>query len=109
MPERRRSSSTFEHLWSTAGEWATNVPEPSSRWLRKGLGARGERAFNVSSWILIGLMATGWTWSIANTRDEMVPGMPVAAGIITSALTDTRAPSVSYLTDAALNLVSPLR
>lgn len=110
MQDRRRSSSTFDHLWSTASEWATTVPEPSrSRWLRKGLGAKGERRFHVGSSILIGLMAIGWTWSIANTRDEVAPGVPTTAGILSRALTDPHAPSVSYLTDAALYLVTPMR
>ena len=110
MQDRRSSSSTFEHLRSTASDWATNVPEPSRNlWRRKGMGARGERRFNIGSSILIGLMAVGWGWSIANARDEVAPGVPTTAGILSRALTDPHAPSVAYLTDAALILVTPLR
>ncbi len=64
---------------------------------------------NVAASVLIGLMAVGWSWSITNARNEVVAGTPTAAGILTRALTDSRAPSVSYLTDAALGLVTPMR
>lgn len=55
------------------------------------------------------LVAIGWIWSIDNSRDELVQGTPSTAGIISRALTDSRSPSVAYLTDAALDFVSPLR
>lgn len=110
MQDRRRSSSTFDHLFSTAPEWATNVPEPSRNiWRRKGMGERGERRFNIASSILLGLMAVGWSWSIAHARDEVALGVPTAAGILSRALTDANSPSVAYLTDAALDLVTPLK
>src|SRR5678816_3084032 len=54
-------------------------------------------------------IAAGWMWSIKESRDEVVGGAPSAAGIITRALTDSRSPNVAYLTDAALDFVSPLR
>src|ERR1035437_3038077 len=110
MQDRRRSSSTFDQLWSTAADSLTTTrAERRSRLLQKGMSARSERRFNVASWVVIGLMAIGWSWSIANARDEVVPGVPTAAGILKSALTDSRAPSVAYLTGAALDFVSPLR
>ncbi len=55
------------------------------------------------------LVATAWIWSIDNSRDEFARGAPSAAGIISRALSDSRSPSVAYLTDAALDFVSPLR
>jgi hypothetical protein len=67
------------------------------------------RRLHVGSSILFGILAVGWSWSIANARDEVAEGVPTAAGILTRALTDPRAPSVSYLTDAALDFVDPLR
>jgi uncharacterized protein YcbK (DUF882 family) len=73
------------------------------------MGARGEKRFHIASSILIGLLAIGWTWSIANARDEVATGVPTAAGILSRALTDPHAPSVAYLTGAALDLVTPLR
>jgi uncharacterized protein YcbK (DUF882 family) len=110
MQDRRRSSSTFDHLFSTAPDWATNVPEPSRNiWRRKGLGSRGERRFHIASSILLGLMALGWTWSIAHARDEVASGIPTTAGILSRALTDANSPSVAYLTDAALDFVTPLK
>ncbi len=70
------------------------------------MGARGERRFNAASSFFLGLLALGWSWSISNARGEVALG---AAGILSRALTDPDAPSVAYLTDAALVLVTPLR
>jgi uncharacterized protein YcbK (DUF882 family) len=110
MTDRRNSSSTFDNAWSTVVERAANVPEPSrSRWHRKGFSERGERIFHIGSTIFILLVSIGWIWSIWSARDEVVEGTPSATGIITRALTDSRAPSVAYLTDAALEFVDPLR
>ncbi|MEO8578164.1 MAG: D-Ala-D-Ala carboxypeptidase family metallohydrolase [Gemmatimonadales bacterium] len=86
------------------------VPQPPrSRWHRGGLSARTERRFHIGSWIFIGLVAIGWSWSIANARDEVVNGSSSTAGIIARALTDSRSPTVAYLTNAAVEFVDPLR
>jgi uncharacterized protein YcbK (DUF882 family) len=71
---------------------------------------RGERIFNVASSAVILLFALAWSWSIALARVTGA-GRPANAttGILTSALTDADAPSVAYLTDAALGVVNPLR
>jgi uncharacterized protein YcbK (DUF882 family) len=68
-----------------------------------------ERRFNIASSLFIGLIATGWVWSIANARYDLAGGNSSATGIITRALTDSRAPSVAYLTDVAIDLVDPFR
>jgi hypothetical protein len=71
---------------------------------------RGERIFNIASSVVILLFAIGWSWSIALARGTA--GRHPASettGIIASALTDADAPAVAYLTDAALNAVTPLR
>ncbi|HUQ47576.1 MAG TPA: D-Ala-D-Ala carboxypeptidase family metallohydrolase [Gemmatimonadaceae bacterium] len=86
------------------------MPDPSRNiWRRKGMGTRGERRFHIGSSIFIGLLAMGWSWSIANARDGVPAGVPTAAGILSRALTDVRSPSVAYLTGAALDIVTPLR
>ena len=87
----------------------TTPAEQRSILLRKGMSARSERRFHIASSAVIALMAVGWSWSIANAREGAVPGVPTAAGILSSALTDPRAPSVAYLTGAALDFVNPLR
>jgi len=71
---------------------------------------RGERIFNIASSIVIFLFALGWSWSIALARATGA-GHPAssATGILTSALTDADAPSMAYLTDAALDVVNPLK
>src|SRR4051812_35516241 len=108
MQDRRTSRSTFDHLWSNASEWAKNVPAAERSWHQRHLSPKAERRFNIASSVLIALMAIGWSWSIANAGDEVVDGVPTTAGILTRALTDPRSPSVSYLTDAALDMVNPL-
>jgi uncharacterized protein YcbK (DUF882 family) len=85
------------------------VPAPHTAERRKGFSRRGHIAFNIGSSVFLALIAAGWIWSINESRDEVVAGTPSAAGIISRALTDSRSPNVAYLTDAALDFVSPLR
>jgi uncharacterized protein YcbK (DUF882 family) len=107
MAEPDRSSSTFEHLWSTVEHWAETFPEPAgSRWHRAGMSRKTERRFNILSTFVIALIAFGWTWSIATGRSGRSQ-LSRPTGIISSALTDSRAPSVAFLTDVALELVTP--
>lgn len=72
------------------------------------MSRRGERRFNVVASLFLALIAFGWTWSVATARTD-ASGMSVVGGIISRSLTDPRAPSIAYLTDAALSLVSPAR
>ncbi len=107
MADSSKSSSTFEHLWSTVEHWAESFPDhPPSRWHRKGMSRRAERRFNIGSSIIIGLIAIGWTWSIATARTD-ASGFSLTTGIISRALTDGRAPTVAYLTEVALEMVTP--
>jgi uncharacterized protein YcbK (DUF882 family) len=73
------------------------------------MSRRAERRFNIGATILIGLIAVGWTISIATVSSGVAIGMPRTAGILSRALTDSRAPTVAYLTNAAIDLVDPLR
>ena len=74
------------------------------------MSPRGEKIFNVASTVVILLFAIAWSWSIALARANVIARPATeTTGILTSALTDGDAPSVSYLTDAALGVVSPLR
>lgn len=110
MRDRRRSSSAIENVWSTVEDWAASVPAPArSGWYRQGMSRRAERRFNIGSSVLIGLIAFGWTWSIATARTEVAEGVPTATGILARALSDPDAPTVAYLTDAAIDLVDPFR
>jgi uncharacterized protein YcbK (DUF882 family) len=109
MQDRRTSSSTSDNLRSTLEDLAGFVPAPHNRRKRTGFSERGHRIFSIGSWLFVALVAIGQIWSINNSRDEFVPGGPSAAGIISRALSDSRSPSVAYLTDAALDFVSPLR
>src|SRR5258708_19096252 len=96
MAERRKASSTLDDHWSTAR--------------RKGMSPRGERIFNVASSIVILFFAIGWSWSIALARGSITTRPATqTTGILASALTESDAPSMAYLTDASLRVVYPLR
>jgi len=85
-------------------------PAERPRGFRRSPG-RAERIFNVASVATLVLFAVGWSWSIARARatGEGDVVTPVTKNIAT-ALTDGSAPSVAYLTDAALTaLAAPAR
>jgi hypothetical protein len=100
--EERRSSSPPPRRKTTTGDWLLAFPERLPRGFRRPLG-RAERAFNGLSIAVLVLFAMGWSWSIARARaaGDASPLTPASANIAT-ALTDRSAPSVAYLTDAAL-------
>jgi hypothetical protein len=85
-------------------------PESRPRGFRRSPG-RAERIFNIVSVAMLVLFAVGWSWSIARARatgagDVITP----ATATIAAALTTGSAPSVAYLTDAALvALTGPAR
>ncbi|MEO7683689.1 MAG: hypothetical protein ABIU86_07090, partial [Gemmatimonadaceae bacterium] len=109
--ERRKANSTFDELWSTVPELARGEAERLERRTRtKGMTPRGERVFNIASTVVILFIAIAWSWSIALARTTgRLTSASSAGGILKSALTDEDAPSMAYLTDAALNVVDPLR
>jgi uncharacterized protein YcbK (DUF882 family) len=56
--------------------------------------------------------AAGWTWSIAEARASEGPlgaGTTPATSAIGAALTDPGAPTIAYLTDATVEMFTPLR
>jgi hypothetical protein len=111
LPERRKANSTFEELWSTVPQLARAEPERLERRTQtKGMTPRGERVFNVASSVVILFFAIAWSWSIALARSagHRTPAN-ATAGILASALTENDAPSMAYLTGAALEAVTPLR
>jgi hypothetical protein len=108
--EERRASSPPQERKATTGEWLLGFPETRPRGFRNPAG-RAEKIFNVLSVGLLVLFAVGWSWSIARARAGGDAGAltPASANIAT-ALTTGSAPSVAYLTDAALTaLVAPAR
>jgi hypothetical protein len=111
MQERRKASSTFEESWSTIPALALVVThDVHQRTRTKGMTPGGERIFNIASTLVILLFAIGWSWSIALARSTgSARPATETTGILTSALTDADAPSIAYLTDAALSVVDPLR
>ena len=111
MQERRQASSTIDDAWSTIPALVLATPHSGgARRRAKGISQRGDRIFNAASSILILLFAIGWSWSIALARSTGAPpSASTAAGVLRSALTDADAPSMAYLTDAALSVVDPMR
>ncbi len=108
--KERRASSTAQIVRSTAAVPLLAFPESRPRGFRRPSGT-AEKIFNAGSILLLVLFAMGWSWSIARARatGEGGPVTPATARIAT-ALTQGRAPSVAYLTDAALAaLAAPAR
>jgi uncharacterized protein YcbK (DUF882 family) len=104
------------HLWrplTKSVEQAMRFPErPRSRWHRAGVGRRGERLLDVLFASVLLTFAVGWTWSIAEARAAEGPlggGPTTATGAISAALTDPDAPTIAYLTDATVEVFTPLR
>jgi hypothetical protein len=97
----KRSSSTLQYAGSTA-DAILAFPQSRAQGARRPIG-RAERTFDVFSVLMLILFAVGWSWSIANAR---VNGARTATtpgtATIADALTDPRAPSTAYLTDALL-------
>lgn len=91
-------------------EIAFALPAPArSRWHRAGIGAKGERVFDVVAGIVLMLFAIGWTWSIAVSHAGGDGDMTDATASISAALTDPNAPTAAYVTDAMLSALTPLR
>ncbi len=108
MRERRASSSPPRRK-ATPGEWLLAFPEVRERGLRRPIG-RAERIFSVAAVGLLVLFAVGWFWSIGRARATTDAGVTPAAATITTALSEASAPSVAYLTGAALTaLATPAR
>ena len=105
MQERREASSTIDQPGSTLVDAALVPPTIRDHW---HLSTRGQRLFDIGSWIFIALIGGGWIWSLS-TQEQALPGAPSTARIISRALTDSRSPNVAYLTEAALDFVDPLR
>lgn len=102
----RRVATTLDHL--------LRIPEPAaSRWHRAGVSPRVERTLDVAGALLLVVLAAGWSWSVAMARDAAsddpgYAGEPVTSGIA-AALTSSNAPTAAYLTDAAVEIFTPLR
>jgi uncharacterized protein YcbK (DUF882 family) len=103
-------------LWQRfekAFDHALQLPQrPRSRWHRAGIGNRTERLLDAVFASVLLTFAVGWTWSIAEARAAQSPlddGATAATSAIGAALTDPDAPSIAYLTDATVDLLTPLR
>ena len=93
-----------------AVEPVLGLPEPPrSRWQRAGIQPRTERVFDVLAGIVMVLIVTGWSWTVAEAaRARATGGEEIGAPTITSAL-NADAPSTAFLTGAVLEAVAPLR
>jgi uncharacterized protein YcbK (DUF882 family) len=98
------------HAILHTAEIAFALPAPAkSRWHRAGIGAKGERIFDVVAGVVLMLFAVGWTWSIAASRAGGDDDVTDATASISAALTDPNAPTAAYITDAMLSALTPLR
>jgi len=118
-PRRSTRSSTAGppvDLWQKFAhgfERALELPEaPRSRWHRAGVGYSTERLLNGVFATVLLTFAVGWTWSIAEARASEGPlddTTTPATSAIGAALTDPGAPTIAYLTDATVEMFTPLR
>ena len=115
-PQSISGAYDVSQLWQKfahAFEHALELPQPApSRWHRAGVGRRTEQALNVVFGTILLTFAAGWTWSIAEARAAQGPlddATTPATASIGAALTDPNAPSIAFLTDATLELFTPLR
>ena len=106
-------SADLGQQFAHAFERALQLPEaPRSRWHRAGVGNRTERLLNGAFATVLLTFAVGWTWSIAEARASEGPlddATTPATSAIGAALTDPGAPTIAYLTDATVELFTPLR
>lgn len=105
---------SIEHVVEHALDEILTLPDaPHSRWSRAGLSARGERAFERASALVLLLLAIGWTYTLAvpEARGGEADGAvaPTVGSRIASALTTPGTPALAYLTDAAVRALVPLR
>jgi hypothetical protein len=104
--EERRASSPPPRPKATAGEWLLAFPQLRERGFRRPIG-RAERIFSAVAVAVLVLFAMGWSWSIARARAAGDKGaVTPATATIASALTEGSAPSVAYLTGAALTALA---
>ena len=105
--EERRSSSPPPRRKATR-DFLLAFPDRRPRFRRIG---RAERVFTATAVALLILFTIGWSWSIARARASGDAGIVTpATARITAALTEGSAPSVAYLTEAALTaLAAPAR
>jgi len=104
--EERRSSSPTPRRKATTGDWLLAFPQLRQRGFRRPIG-RAERILSAIAVGMLLLFAMGWSWSIARARSAGDTGaVTPATATITSALTDGAAPSVAYLTGAALTALA---
>jgi len=112
-PSGAHDISELWHAFADSVERALQLPErPASRWHRAGVGRRTEIALNALFATVLLTFAVGWTWSIAEARAAEGPlddATTAATAAIGAALTDPNAPTIAYLTDATVELFTPLR
>src|SRR5215207_5762378 len=98
-----------------AVERALQLPEPAdSWWHRAGMSPRAERWLEVVSSLVVTTLAVAWLWTIVAVRsgdmtDDGGSPLTPTTRAVAAALTSADAPSTAYLTDAALDALTPLR
>jgi hypothetical protein len=93
-------------------ELALHLPAPpTSRWHRAGVTPRTEKMFDIAGGSLLATFAIGWTWSVASAaaRTDDATGVNSVTASITRALTTADVPTAAFLTEAAMQALTPLR
>jgi uncharacterized protein YcbK (DUF882 family) len=112
-PDTGDAAAAVSQQFAHAIEHVLELPKtPRSRWHRAGIGRRTERLLNGVFATILLTFAAGWSWSIAEARASEGPlgaTTTPATSAIGAALTDPDAPTIAYLTDATVEMFTPLR
>ena len=112
-PHDAESTGPGDERWISLADKAMALPERRRvRWWNgTGLSPRAERVVDAVAGLVVLALATGWLWSFNEARSAprsslASVGAPSPVRTIASALTETRAPTTAYLTDAALDALT---
>ena len=112
-PRGAESTGTADDRWSALVDRAASLPERRRvRWWNgSGLSPRAERFVDAVAGFVVLALATGWLWSFNNAvvapRVTLASvGAPSPVRTIARALTEPRAPTTAYLTNAALDALT---
>src|SRR4051812_47935825 len=112
-PRGAESTGGAEDRWSALADLAMVLPgrRQGSWWHRTGLSPRAERVLDAVVGFVVLALASGWLWSFNNALStpraslaSVEPASPVTT--IAHALTEPRAPTTAYVTNAALEALT---
>ena len=88
-------------------ERALELPQPAtSRWHRAGVSPRTARWLELGGYVLVLLLAAGWTWTIVMAGMGRLDEGVATPASVTASITNADGPTAAYVTDATLMALS---